>query len=59
MFLVPHLNKIFKIYNGRKFVSIQVKKAILGHYSGDFCMSKYLGRKIHLRKKKKKLNFKK
>lgn len=57
-FLLPHVNKTFKIYNGRKFVSVQVKKNLLGYYSGDFCMSKFLGRKIHLRKKKKKLNSK-
>ena len=59
LFLHPHLNKTFKIYNGRKFVSVQVKKNLLGYYSGDFCMSKFLGRKIHLRKKKKKSNSKK
>jgi ribosomal protein S19 len=59
MFLYPHLSKTFKIYNGRKFVSVQVKKALLGYYSGEFCMSKFLGRKIHLRKKKKKANLKK
>lgn len=59
LFLYPVLNKTFKIYNGRKFVSVQVKKPFLGYYSGDFCMSKFLGRKIHLRKKKKKTNSKK
>ena len=48
------MNKILKIYNGRKFVSVTVKKTLLGYYSGDFCMSKFLGLKIHLRKKKKK-----
>ena len=58
-FLYPHLNKTFKIYNGRKFVSVQIKKPFLGYYSGDFCMTKYLGKKIHLRKKKKKLSSKK
>ncbi len=52
--LYPHMNKNLKIYNGRKFVSVTVKKTLLGYYSGDFCMSKFLGRKIHLRKKKKK-----
>jgi len=53
-FLFPHLNRGFKVYNGRKFVSVNVKKPLLGYYSGDFCMSKFLGRKIHLRKKKNK-----
>jgi len=52
-FLLPHLGKNFKVYNGKKFVSVQVKKSLLGYYIGDFCMSKMLGRKIHLRKKKK------
>lgn len=56
MFLLPHIDKIFKIYNGKKFVSVQVKKSLLGHYSGEFCMSKLLGRKIHQRKKKKSYN---
>jgi ribosomal protein S19 len=55
-FLFPHLGKVFKVYNGKKFVSVQVKKPLLGHYIGDFCMSKMLGRKIHLRKKKKSSN---
>jgi ribosomal protein S19 len=58
-FLFPHLGKTFKVYNGKKFVSVQVKKPLLGHYIGDFCMSKMLGRKIHLRKKKKKASSKK
>lgn len=52
-FLFPHVGKNFRIYNGRKFISVQVKRPLLGYRAGDFCMSKFLGRKIHLRKKKK------
>ncbi len=52
--LLPHVGNTFKVYNGKKFVSLQVKKNLVGFYIGDFCMSKLLGKKIHLRKSKKK-----
>jgi len=56
--VLPHLGQNLKIYNGKKFVSIQVKKPLLGYYTGDFCMSKLLGKKIHARKKKEKVKLK-
>lgn len=51
--LIPsHVNRIFYVYNGMKFVKINVKKEMLGHKIGEFVPT----RKRHIFKGKKDKN---
>jgi len=53
------LNKRVKIYNGKKFLFLRIKKTMLGFKLGEFCVTKALGYTIHKKKKKKKSSRKK
>lgn len=48
------LDKRVAVYNGRKFISFMVRKWMLGHKFGEFCLTKRLGSKIHEKIIKKK-----
>ena len=49
-FLLPFLKFRVKVYNGRKFIPIIVKQGMLGTYIGDYCVTKSLGKIIHINK---------
>lgn len=48
------LNKRVAIYTGNKFSSLIIKKNMINHKFGEFVITKSLGKKIHIIKKKKK-----
>jgi len=48
------LNKRVRVYNGKKFLFLRIKKTMLGFKLGEFCVTKALGYTIHQKKKKKK-----
>jgi len=53
------LNRRVKIYNGKKYLFLRIKKTMLGFKLGEFCVTKALGYTIHKKKKKKKSSRKK
>jgi len=54
-YIIPSmLNRRIHIYNGKKPTAVLIKKTMLGLRLGEFIVTKKLGTKIHLRKKKKK-----
>jgi small subunit ribosomal protein S19 len=52
------LNRRVGVHNGRKFLTYIIKKNMLGHKFGEFSITKPMGKKIHLKKKKKKRKLK-
>jgi len=48
------LNKRVAVHTGHYFVSFIVSRFMLGRRFGEFIVTKKLGRKIHMTKKKKK-----
>jgi ribosomal protein S19 len=48
----------FLIYNGFNFKSLFIKESMIGFKIGEFIVTKQLGMKIHLEKKKKRKSIK-
>lgn len=46
-----HVNKSFELYDGKKFVLVNVTKEMVGYKFGDFVFTKKYGSSIHKIKK--------
>lgn len=59
--IIPHtlIESKVKIYNGKKLISNIIRSNMVNHKFGEFCLTKSIGSKIHIRKKNKKKTNKK
>ena len=48
------LNRHFSVFNGKSYISFDIKSAMIGHKFGEFSITKKLGTTIHKRAKKKR-----
>ena len=53
------IGKKVLVYNGKKFVPLNIKIGMLGHKFGEFIFTKRMGRTIHIKEKKGKKGKKK
>ena len=51
-----YLNKKVYVYNGKFFISLYIKKEMVGYKFGEFVYTKKGGYSIHKKKKKNKKN---
>lgn len=49
-----YVGKEVKVYNGNRFISLEIMRRMVGCKFGEFVVTKKLGKAIHNKKKKKK-----
>lgn len=54
VFLLKDVGRKVKVYNGKNFSDVLVTEAMLGHCYGFYCLTKTIGRGIHIKKKDRK-----
>lgn len=51
---IEMVGKLFKVYNGKNYIPIQITGEMVGHKLGEFSLTKKIGSSIHLSEKNKK-----